>query len=146
MKPLIGCLIVALSPAIALAEDAVAAVLAAEAARGEALRRNDAPALARLLSDDLRYIHSTGRVERKADTVGSLAEGKSAYQRFDVSALQSQQVAPGVVVLTGRIDQRKLVRGSWADAILLFHAVWRNESGTWRLVSLQTVAPAVPKP
>lgn len=122
------------------------AVLAAEARRAEALRQNDAVALAAVLSDDLRYIHSTGRLETKQQTVGDLAQKRTAYERFLSSDLHASQVAPGVVVLTGRIDQRKLVRGSWNDAILLFHSVWRDEMGTWRLVSLQTLSPAVPKP
>jgi hypothetical protein len=45
------------------------------------------------------------------------------------------------VVLSGKIDQRKVTDGRGADLRLLFHAVWRNEAGAWRLVSLQTALP-----
>lgn len=121
-------------------------MLAAEAARGDALRRGDVTALAGLLSDDLRYIHSTGKLETKADVLSSFAEGRTAYERFETSDLHATTITPEVVVLSGRIDQRKLTRGTWGDAKLLFHAVWRKESGQWRLVSLQTAMPPEPKP
>jgi hypothetical protein len=143
VKKLTFLLAVAL-PSLLAAQSDTAGALAAEVARAEALRRNDAVALAKVLSDDLRYVHSTGKLERKADAVGDLAKGITAFERFQTSQLHAAEIAPGVVVITGQIDQRKLSRGNWVDAVLLFHTVWRNESGTWRLVSLQTAAPPAP--
>lgn len=136
----------ALLPVAATCSDDLSSALAAGAAWGDALRRGDAPALASLLSDELRYIHSTGRLESKNDVVTALATGATAYERFELSQLHTTSIAPGVVVLTGRIDQRKLVRGNWNDARLLFHSVWRKESDHWCLVSLQTAMPPVPGP
>ena len=113
-------------------------MLAAEEARGAALRIADTAALSALLSDDLRYIHSTGRLESKADILAALTEKRVAYERYVVSEIHAAPVAPGVVVLNGRIDQRKLTRGQWGDALLFFHSVWREEAGHWRLVSMHT--------
>ena len=147
MKTALGLLIAATwVPVVLAGSGSPEAVLAAEAARGEALRKGDANGLAILLSEDLRYVHSNGRFQRKADAVGELAEKKVAFDRFETSELNATEVAPGVVVLSGRIDQRKLGNGKWSDAKLLFHAVWRIENGQWRLVSLQTAMPPVAKP
>ena len=146
MKPALGLLIATLAPVALAGTGSTGAVLAAEAARGEALRKGDAPTLASLLSDDLRYTHSNGKLERKSDAVGDLAQKKIAFERFETSDLNATEIAPGVVVLSGRVDQRKLSNGKWSDAKLLFHAVWRSEGGQWRLVSLQTALPPVPKP
>ncbi len=122
----------------ARATDNKAAVIAAAQARAAALLRGDAAALGAVLSDDLRCIHSTGRVETKAEAVADLAAKRVAYERFDLSDLHADEIAPGIVVLSGKIDQRKLSKGQWSDMKLLFHAVFRNESGTWRIVSMQT--------
>ena len=145
MKSSLGLLFAMLAPLAGASSDPSAGVLAAEAARGQALRSGNAEALATLLSDDLRYIHSTGKVEGKSDAVNALAGRTVAYERFESSELHATVVAPGVVVLTGKIDQRKLSGGKWTEARLLFHAVWRTESGQWRLISLQTALPPAPK-
>ncbi|HEY0863973.1 MAG TPA: nuclear transport factor 2 family protein [Lacunisphaera sp.] len=146
MKTALGLLIASMVPVALAGTDNKAAVLAADAVRGDALRRGDATTLATVLSDDLRYIHSNGKFERKSDTVSALAEKKIAFERFETSELNATEIAPGVVVLSGRIDQRKLGNGKWSDAKLLFHAVWRNEGGQWRLVSLQTAMLPVANP
>jgi ketosteroid isomerase-like protein len=120
-------------------------VIAAEKARGAALVKGDAKTVANLLADDLQYTHSNGRREGKKDVVSALEAKSLAYERFVLADLEAREVTRDVAVLTGKIDQRKRSSGQWGDARLLFHAVWRNESGTWRLVSLQTAMPPAPK-
>lgn len=120
------------------------AVIAAEQARRAALLSGDASAVAAVLADDLRYIHSNGKLEDKQAVVDGLASKAVAYERFELSGLEPRPITEDVVVLTGTIDQRKRSSGKWSELRLLFHAVWRNESGVWRLVSLQTVLPPAP--
>jgi ketosteroid isomerase-like protein len=117
------------------------AVIAAEKARGAALVAGDATRLADILSDDLRYIHSNGHLETKRVIVDDLAARKLVYERLVTSDLVPDEVTGDVVVLSGKIDQRKLANGRWSELKLLFQAVWRNEAGTWRIVNLQTVLP-----
>ena len=117
------------------------AVVAAEKARDVALLSGDAASLANILSDDLRYIHSNGYLETKRVIVDDLASKKLVYERLDTSDLVADEITPDVVVLSGKIDQRKLANGRWTELRLLFQAVWRIEAGTWRLVNLQTVLP-----
>ncbi|MBL9214831.1 MAG: nuclear transport factor 2 family protein [Opitutaceae bacterium] len=121
------------------------AVIAGEKARNAALLAGDVNAVAAVLADDLRYIHSTGKLESKADILKAVTAKTLAYQRMETLNLNVAEVTPGVAVLTGTIDQRKLTpTGSWTDAKLLFQAVWRLDGGAWRLVAMQTALPPAP--
>lgn len=124
-------------------DDPVSAVMRQDVRRGEALLRGDAKALADLYSDELLYTHSNGRLETKAEFVGALADGSLTYQRFVTEGVNGSRITPDVVVLRGRIDQRKRVNGQPGTAKLFFTSVWRRESGTWRMVGMQTAVMAI---
>jgi hypothetical protein len=51
-------------------------VVRADDRRFEAMRRSDWPALEAALADDLTYVHSTARLESKAEHVANLRAGK----------------------------------------------------------------------
>jgi len=144
MKSLILAASLLATTATGVAASPTDAVLAAEHARGAALLAGDTATLSALLSNELRYTHSTGKLEDKAAVIQGFTSKQVAYERFELSQLHAQVVTPEVVVLNGSINQRKLGGGKWSDARLLFQAVWRNESGSWRLASLQTAMPPVP--
>ena len=57
-----------------------AEVLSADDRRFEAMRKADWPALEAVLADDLTYVHSTARLETKAEHVGNLKAGKPHYR------------------------------------------------------------------
>lgn len=115
------------------------AVLAAEKARSAALVSGDTKALDRLLADDLRYVHSNGRVQTKKDVIDGLADGTTAYSSFSTEKIHSNPVTADVVVLSGTLNQRKFGNGKWTEAQLLFQAVWRKSAQGWQLVNIQTV-------
>ena len=128
-----------LSPLVGVASDVTAPIIAAEQARRTALLSHNITALANLLSDDLKYVHSTGRRENKQDVLAALSSKQVAYERFELGGLDARKITADVGVLTGTIDQRRLGNGKWSDVKLLFQSVWRNEAGTWRLISMQTL-------
>ncbi len=120
----------------------ISAVIAAEKARGVAILSADLKALDALMADDCRYTHSSGKVESKKDHIDTFVNGLR-YERFITSGIHGHSVTPDVVVLNGRIDQRKGVDGKMTDLNLFFQSVWRREATGWRLASLQTaLAPA----
>jgi len=127
------------------ADDAVAAVMARDVQRVEALLRGDAPQLADIYSDALLYTHSNGQVETKTEFVGALADKSLTYQQFLTEGVNGSQITMDVVVLRGRIDQRKIVRGKPGTAKLFFTSVWRRESGTWRMAAMQTAMIPAPR-
>lgn len=117
------------------------AVLAAERARGVALVERDRAALDSLLADDLRYVHSTGRVQGKSDVLAGFDDGSLAYESFSLDQLVAREITDNVVVVNGEITQRKLSSDGWKDLTLLFQSVWRLDQDTWRMVGLQTLQP-----
>ncbi len=121
----------------------VEAVLAADRARGAALLAADTKALDALLAEDLHYTHSTGKLETKAIHLGTIKDGLR-YEKFVTSDVQGQVIVPGVVVLNGKLDQRKVSNGKGSDSSLMFHSVWRKDPSGWRMVSMQTAV--LPKP
>ena len=131
-----------IAPTLAFsAEDAaITAVMAADKARGAAMLATDTNALKALLADDLKYTHSTGKLETKETHIQSYVDGLR-YSRFETSNVVGHVITPDVVVLNGIIDQRKGTAGKGTDFHLLFHAVWRKKNGAWQLASLQTAAP-----
>jgi ketosteroid isomerase-like protein len=135
-------LLLAIAVPQAHAEPAVISALRADKARLAAMMAGDADALGKLMSDQLRFVHSDGRVESKGDYVKNLLAGDTAYADVKTSALETTQVANDVVVVLGVQEMRKRLGPDWSDIKLRYLAVWRNESGTWRMVAWQSARPS----
>ncbi|MES1166839.1 MAG: nuclear transport factor 2 family protein [Pseudomonadota bacterium] len=137
-------LTISLATILARGADAngVAAVLRLDQARLSAMIAGDGAALGRLFSDAVVFIHSDGRAEGKMDYIKSMTAGDTAYANVKTSAVQAQTVTPDVIVLTGAQDMRKKLGPTWSDLNLRFMSVWRNEGGTWRMISWQSLRPA----
>ena len=138
-----------LSVPTASAEPPVISALRADKARLAAMMAGDGNALAELMSDQLRFVHSDGRVESKADYVKNLMAGDTAYADAKTSDLETTQVSADVVVVLGVQEMRKRLGPTWSDIKLRYLAVWRNENGAWRMVAWQSARPtgnsSVPK-
>jgi hypothetical protein len=121
---------------------AVAAVRRADQARLAAMMAGDGTALGKLMSDELKFVHSDGRVESKADYVKNVMAGDTAYADAKTSDVQAVEPAPNVVVLIGAQEMRKRLGPAWSEIKLRYMAVWRNENGTWRMFAWQSMRPA----
>jgi hypothetical protein len=129
-----------LGPALA-AEPPVISAVRADKARLAAMMAGDGVALGKLMSDQLRFVHSDGRVESKADYVKNLMAGDTAYADAKTSELETMQISPDVVVVLGAQQMRKRLGPTWSEIKLRYLAVWRNESGTWRMIAWQSARP-----
>jgi ketosteroid isomerase-like protein len=124
------------------AEPAVIAALRADNARLKAMMAGDGQALAELMSDQLRFVHSDGRVESKADYVKNLMAGDTAYTDAKTSELETMQISSEVVVILGVQEMRKKLGTTWSEIKLRYLAVWRNEGESWRMVAWQSARPS----
>lgn len=140
-RVLLGLAAMMVVPLLA-AEPPVISALRADKARLAAMMSGNGDALARLMSDQLRFVHSDGRVESKADYVKNLMAGDTAYADAKTSELETTQVANDVVVVIGVQEMRKRLGTEWSNIKLRYLAVWRNESGTWRMVAWQSARPS----
>lgn len=137
-----ACGAAGLASVVVRAQPPVIAAAQADQARVAAMMAGDAAALGRLLSDQLRFVHSDGRVEAKADYVKNLLAGDTAYADAKLSEVETMQVAHDVVVVLGRQQMRKKLGPDWSDVTLRYLGVWRHESDGWKLIAWQSARPA----
>lgn len=121
---------------------AVAAVRRADQARLQAMMAGDGAALGRVLSDELTFVHSDGRVETKSEYVRNMMAGDTEYRDAKTHDVRVLEPARDVVILIGAQEMRKRLGASWSEIKLRYMAVWRNEAGTWRMFAWQSMRPA----
>jgi hypothetical protein len=133
--------------ALRAADDpAIAAARAADDERLAATKAGDKARLEAIYSDELRYAHSSGKVDSKASLIKSLVTRSTVYESFDYQERNFKVVAPGVVTMTGRVLIKATNNGARADNDLNILAVWREEGGKWRFFAWQSCKnpPATP--
>ena len=131
-----------LSTGVLAADTSVAAVLRVDAARLQAMMAGDGIALGRVFSEAIIFSHSDGRLETKAEYIRNMTAGDTAYADAKTSEVKTLEATSDVVVLLGRQTMRKKLGPVWSDLNLRFMSVWRNENGTWRMVTWQSLRPA----
>jgi hypothetical protein len=134
--------VVVVAACVAAGEPAVIAAVKADQARLAAMMAGDGDALSALLSDQLRFVHSDGRVESKAEYVKNLMAGDTEYRDAKTTEVETMQVANDVVVVLGAQSMRKRLGPDWSNIQLRYLAVYRYESGTWRMVAWQSARPS----
>jgi hypothetical protein len=108
-----------------------------EAELYQAMLAFDYPALDRLLSDDVQYIHSTGVVETKAEYFGGLRAGLYEYGDIRITSGETR-VFGTTAMTTGVMEMLVGAKGSEKGTIRLQHVlIWQLEAGTWRLLLRQ---------
>jgi hypothetical protein len=115
-------------------EDDVAAVLAAEDRRYEALLGPDLPALERLFHDRLSYAHSSGVRDTKDQYLEKIRNGYYDYARID-HPVERVDVLGNTVVVIGRMTADLTVQGTQKTIDNLALAVWTKDTGEWQLVA-----------
>jgi hypothetical protein len=149
MKPLrcfVPLLVLAFLPFRATAQSApaaandkiIAAVTAADDERQAATKAGDRARLDAIFSDELRYAHSSGHVDTKASYMEALVSHSTVYESFEYPERNFKSVAPGIVLMSGRV----LIHSHNGDQKLAldlnFLAVWREENGKWRFLAWQS--------
>lgn len=116
----------------------IAAVTAADDERLAATKAADRGRLEAIFSDELRYAHSNGRLDTKTSLVESLVSHQTVYESFEYKERAFSPVAPGVVLMTGRVLIHSSNAGQKVENDLNFLAVWREENGHWRFRAWQS--------
>lgn len=149
LKPLLALLFLAFVAPIFAADDTalVAALTKADDERIAAIQAGDRTRLEAIFSDELRYSHSSGKVDTKASYVASLTSKATTYHGFEYKERSFKKVGPGVAIMSGRVITSTSSNGGKPNELdLNFLAVWREESGKWKFFAWQscknTPAPA----
>jgi hypothetical protein len=148
MKTLLPLLLSCLLPFAASAADEakLAAVTAADDARVAAMLTPNQATLDKVLSDDLRYAHSNGKVDTKASLTASLLGGEAKYLSYKYTERAFRFPAPDVAVMAGRLEVQAKVDGVSMTTGISYLAVWRLEKGQWKFLAWQSckIPPAPP--
>jgi ketosteroid isomerase-like protein len=97
----------------------------------------DFPALERILSPDLIYVHSTAVAESKTDYLTGVAKGLYEYERIE-SRDVDVRIHGDVAVMSGIVDMSiGLTIQPKASISLLFVLVWLKRADSWQLTYRQ---------
>lgn len=117
---------------------ALAALRVADDARVAAMLSPNKPALEAVLSDELRYAHSNGKVDTKASLTASLLAGEAKYLSYKYSERTFTFPAPDLALMTGRLEVQAVVDGVSMTTGIGYLAVWRREQGKWKFLAWQS--------
>ena len=114
-----------------------AEVLSADDRRFDAMRKEDWPALEAVLADDLTYVHSTARLETKAEHVGNLKAGKPHYRGI-APRERKVRVHGGVGVVNGVSEMHVENAGKEQRFTVRYLAVYAKAGAAWRMIAWQS--------
>jgi len=124
--------------------DLFAAVRAVDDERVAATVATDKVRLDLIYSDGLRYAHANGKIDDKAQHIAVLADKKTSHDHFDYQVREFRSAGPGVVLMSGRLlIHTSSAKGKSVNDVN-FLAVWREESGLWRLLDWQAAKNPAP--
>lgn len=113
-------------------------ILAMEQQRRQAMVQADVPALQRLFSPRLMWIHGTGRPDTKEGVIGSIGSGKTQYQSIDCSDESVRFFGP-VAVVSGVALMNAVIAGEPRVLHNRFTILWEQQAdGQWQVVNWQS--------
>lgn len=143
---LLVCLTLMLSLAPARAAGDPAAWRAADDARIAAMISADPAKLAAAFSDELLYVHSSGKPDTKASFTDALVSGRSKYNTITHEQRDFREVTPGLILVNGRCRVQLGKAAPFTELHLSYLAAYRFEKGSWRFLAWQSCKLPEPTP
>ena len=112
-------------------------VLRADDQRFDAMQRGDWTALDAALADDLTYVHSTARLESKAEHIANLRAGKPHYRGI-APRERSARVHGGIGVVNGVSEMHVENAGKEQRFTVRYLAVYAKSGDGWRMIAWQS--------
>ena len=100
-------------------------ILRLEDQRFQAMTEGDLAALDRLIADDLRFVHSNGMVEDKAEFLRKLRDGERRYLLYRALAREVRQEG-GFSFVFGEADAEIARPGGGIRTRMTYTAIYRN--------------------
>jgi ketosteroid isomerase-like protein len=112
-------------------------VLRADDGRFEAMRRGDWAALDAVLADDLTYVHSTARLESKAEHIANLRAGKPHYR--GIAPRERRVRLHGSIGVVNGVSEMHVERdGKEQRFTVRYLAVYARAGQHWRMIAWQS--------
>jgi ketosteroid isomerase-like protein len=120
-----------------MANTAESEVLRLDEERSRAMTTADTAALERLMSDDVVYTHSSGRLDSKKSFIASIASGTVKYRRIDRKDVATS-LREGFAILTGAVEIDVETGGKLLNLNLRFSNVWERTAQGWQQIVWQS--------
>ncbi len=114
-----------------------AELLRLEDERSRAVLAGDVAVLERLMSDDIVYTHSNGRLDTKRSFIASVSSGAVKYRRIHRRDA-AVSVRTGFAFITGGIEIDVETGGQLRHLVLRYSNVWERTPKAWQQVLWQT--------
>jgi ketosteroid isomerase-like protein len=111
--------------------------------RTRAMISCDTATLERLMSDDIVYTHSSGRLDSKKSFIASIASGTVKYRRVARKEVAAS-VREGFAFLTGSVEIDVETGGKVLNLNLRFANVWERVGKGWQQIVWQST-PIAPR-
>ena len=113
-------------------------LMALEQQRRQAMIQADVPALQRLFSDSLMWIHGTGRADTKEGVIASIGSGKTKYESITCSEETVRFFGP-VAAVSGVAEMHAEIAGEKRLLQNRFTILWcQQPQGDWQVVNWQS--------
>jgi hypothetical protein len=126
-----------------MANAAEAELLRLDDERVRAMMAADTATLERLMSDDIVYTHSSGRLDSKKSFIASIASGAVKYRRVERKEVTTT-LREGFAALTGAVEIDVETGGRVLNLNLRFSNVWERTPTGWQQIVWQST-PIAPR-
>jgi hypothetical protein len=129
-------------------ESARAEVLTAEHKRTTALVQHDVTTLARLLRNDLTYVHSSGRIDNKKSLIEAIRSDELHYISWTSKEMHVRMLR-NTAVLDGEYAVKVINRKASPETLdinVFFLTVYVRTAGRWQQMAWQTTTDMRPNP
>jgi len=109
-----------------------------ERRRCDAMVSGDIAALGALLSEDLRYGHSSGYADDRAAYLAAVSTGHYAYRRAECRIEQVAGLGTEGLMVCGSLTLVGQIGGVEKTMNSIYVANWRREDGVWRFLAHQS--------
>jgi len=120
-----------------MANAAEAELLRLDDERARAMIAADTATLERLMSDDIVYTHSSGRLDSKKSFIASIAGGTVKYRRINRKEAAAS-LREGFAFLTGAVEIDVETGGKVLNLNLRFSNVWERTAKGWQQIVWQS--------
>ena len=124
---------------VAASEQRVQEIEAADNERFRAKCAKDAAGLARVLADELVYVHSSAAIDTKASLIEGACRGKYHYRSAVRRDVQVRDYAD-MALMTGKVTIEVTVNGAGKTVNATFTSAWVMRDGRWQMATWQTTS------
>jgi len=103
-----------------------------------AMIKADTVQLKNIVADELSYGHSSGKIQNKAEFVGSIASGASVFVTIDLTE-QSIKVVGNTAIVRHVLTANTRDSGKPGTVHLGILLIWEKMHGQWKLIARQAV-------